>query len=271
MTADAHLHAGGGAADAVLLLPLAVAAVAYVAAIGERRRGRGWPLWRAAAWLAGLTAAGLGFAGPLAHAAHDGFVAHMAVHVLAGMVAPLLPVLAAPVTLALRTLATVPACRLSALLRTGPIRVLEPPVVAALLDVGALWVLYLTPLHRLMTQGPILHLLVTAHFLAAGCLFTGSLVAVDPSPHRASLPVRASVLVLALAAHGILAKLLYAHPPAGVPVAEAHAGAQFMFSAGDAVHLALLALLGAEWYRAGGRSLRRAQAGGTIALGGLRG
>lgn len=134
MTADAHLHAGGGAADAVLLLPLAVAAVAYVAAaIGERRRGRGWPLWRAAAWLAGLAAAGLGFAGPLAHAAHDGFVAHMAVHVLAGMVAPLLLVLAAPVTLPLRTLATVPARRLSALLRTGSIRVLEHLVVAALL------------------------------------------------------------------------------------------------------------------------------------------
>lgn len=50
--------------------------MAYVAAaIGERRRGRGWPLWRAEAWLAGLAAAGLGFAGPLAHAAHDGFVA----------------------------------------------------------------------------------------------------------------------------------------------------------------------------------------------------
>jgi putative membrane protein len=59
-----------------------------------------------------------------------------------------------------------------------------------------------------------------------------------------------------MAAHGILAKSLYAGPPTGVPAARAEAGAQVMYYGGGVVELALLVLLGVEWYRWTGRRTR---------------
>lgn len=259
-SAFGHVHPDGGGGipiELVLQFPFAVAAIAYLVAAARARRGRGWPWWRSVSWVVGLAIASAGIAGPLATLAH-GFVGHMVVHLLVGMVAPLLLVLGAPVTLALRTLAPVPARRVSALLRSPVPRVLSHPIVAALLNVGALWLLYRSPLHLLVAADPFLHFLVTAHFLTAGYLYTASILCVDPNPHRARLSVRGAVLVLSLAAHSVLAKTLYADPPPGVPADEAQTAAQLMFTGGDIVEVALMVLLGLEWYRASGRRLARA-------------
>ena len=77
-------------------------------------------------------------------------------------------------------------------------------------------------------------------------------------PAGRTAPLGLLVLVLALAAHGILTKVVYAQPPAGVPVADAQAGAMLMFTAGDLVDAAIVAILCAQWYRESGRTLRRA-------------
>lgn len=255
---QAHVHGTGSANEVgsalVLAVPFLAAAVVYVAAMASsRRRGRPWPWYRAVFWVAGMAAAAAGFIGPLATTAHTSFAAHMGAHLLVGMVAPLLLVLGAPVTLALRALDVGPARRVSWMLRSPLVRVLTTPIVAAVLNVGALWVLYLTPMYDLMQDVMLVHWLVMLHFLLAGYLYTVSLVAIDPSPHKSGFVVRASVLAISLAAHGVLAKLLYANPPPGVNVADAHAGAQLMFYGGDAVDFVLIALLCAEWYRTTGR------------------
>nr|WP_231747481.1 cytochrome c oxidase assembly protein [Auraticoccus cholistanensis] len=214
------------------------------------RRGR-WPLARTLSWQLGLLSLGLGLAGPVAAARTD-FVAHMLGHLLVGMVAPLLLVLAAPVTLALRVLPVATARRLTRLLRSPVVRVLTHPVTAAVLDAGGLWLLYTTGLWQLTSSGPG-HALVHVHVLLAGYLFTAAVVGVDPDPHRSPVAVRATVLVAFVAAHSVLAKWLYAHPPAGTGVREAEVGAQLMYYGGDVVHLALMVLLGLAWYRATGR------------------
>jgi len=233
-------------------MPFVVAVIVYVvAAVADR--GRGWPWHRVAVWCSGMAIAAAGFVGPLATAAHDNFTAHMWAHLLVGMLAPLLLVLAAPMTLALRTMSVSPARRVSRVLRGRFGRILVNPIVAASLNIGAMWVVYLTPLFELMQQVVLVHLLVMLHFLAAGCLYTFVLVPVDPSPHKASFLFRALVLVASLAAHGMLAKLLYASPPPGVSIVDARTGAQLMFYGGDLVDLVLIALLCAEWYRVSGR------------------
>lgn len=227
---------------------LALVLVAYLLGV-RRHRGRGpWPRWRTTAWLAGLTCVGVGWAGPLAEAARHGFTAHMATHLLVGMLGPLLLVLAAPGTLALRTLPVHSARRLSALLRSPPVRVVTHPVVAATLNSGGLWLLYSTDLFELMHQSAALHALVHLHILLAGLAFTVAMIGPDPNPHRASLRTRATVLVLFIAVHSILGKWLYAYPPAGVDPAEARVGAQLMYYGGDVVDLAILVLLFAGWY-----------------------
>lgn len=262
-----HSSGDGGSVfgQGILLLPFAAAALGYLAAaIGEQRTGRPWPWWRTSFWLLGLGTAAFVISGPALAPPDRPFTAHALGHVLIGMVAPLFLVLGAPVTLALRSFALLPARRLSRLLRSLPMRVLLNPVVAALLNVGGLWVLHLTPLYE-NTSDSFLHLLLLAHFLATGFLFTAAILAVDPSPHRASVTVRLVVLGLSLAAHGILAKTVYAAAtgapgllaglvdPAGASPADLEIGAQVMFYGGDIVDLTLIALVLWGWYRAAGR------------------
>ena len=251
--------AGEWPIEVVLLVPFVAALVMYVCAAAiQYSRGRPWPWYRTLFFVLGTAAAASGFAGPVATWSHETFTGHVGAHLLVGMVAPLLLVLSAPVTLALRTLGTVPARRVVRLVRSLPARVLTNPVVAATLAVGGMWVLYRTPLFEATRSDVLLHLLVTLHLLAAGYLYTIAIVSVDPSPHRSSTRVRAAVLLVSLAAHRVLAKLVYAQPPAGLDVADVRRGAQLMFYGGDLVELALAALLAAQWYRSSGRDLRRA-------------
>lgn len=233
----------------VLAPVLAVVAVAgYLGAV-DKSRWRGWPRRRSIAWVGGVVAAIAAVSGPLAGAAHHSFGAHMVGHLLLGMIAPLLLVLGAPVTLALRTVPVGPARRLSRVLSRPAIRWLTEPAVAAILNVGGLWALYAGGLYAELHHRPVLDLLVHAHVFIAGYLFTQSLVGVDPMPHRRSFPHRAVVLVLAVAGHDILAKFLYAHPPAGVPDVEAARAAMLMYYGGDAVSILLMMLLCARWFR----------------------
>jgi putative membrane protein len=140
--------------------------------------------------------------------------------------------------------------------------------VAAVLDVGSLWVLYRTGLYAASMDSEVVHVLVHAHVLLAGYLFTVALVGPDPAVHRPGLPVRGTVLVLAVAAHDILAKTLYAVPPAGVAPDQAATAAQLMYYGGAPVEIALFVLLGAEWFRAqehrGARMVAAGPAGNAI-------
>jgi putative membrane protein len=232
--------------EAELLAALLVAAAAvYVAA----SRGVGWPAGRTVRWLLGIGTAVAGAAVWSLGGAHD-LRLHVVGHLLLGMVAPLLLVTAAPVTLALRALPREHARTLGRLLRRRPLAVLTHPVVAALLDVGGLWLMYRTAL--LSEVSP---LLLQVHMLLAGYLFAFALIGPDPAPHRPGLVVRAGVLVAAVAAHDVLAKLLYATPPPGVPVAQAEAAGLLMYYGAAPVHVALFVLLGREWF-AGQRRAR---------------
>ena len=223
--------------------------VAYVVLVrAGRRRGRAWSDARTLSAAAGVVA-GVVAVGPLGVAGHHDFTAHMWGHLLLGMLAPLLLVLSAPVTVALRGLPVAWARRLSRVLSTPYVRVVSHPVVAGLLNIGGLWLLYTTPLHAWMHASAVGHLLVHVHVLLAGWVFTAAILQVDPAPHPHGHPLRAGVLVAFLALHAILSKHVYAHPPAGVGVAEAQAGAQLMYYGGDWIDLVLIAVFCLDWYR----------------------
>jgi putative membrane protein len=243
-------HGGGGLDPTGLLaLLLAVPAIGgYLLAVRGEAGRRAWPRARTVCWLTGTAAVLAGSAGPLATAAHGDFRAHAVAHVLVGMLGPLLLVLGAPVTLALRALPVAAARRLTGVLRSRPLRVLTEPAVAVVLDLGGLWLLYRTPLLGWTHAHPGVHLLVHVHLVLAGFLLAAVLVGRDPLPHRRSHRHRAVALVLALAAHAILAKSLYAAPPAAVDAGTAQAGAMIMYYAGDAVELVLAVLLCRSWF-----------------------
>lgn len=233
-------------ATTILLVAVLVAYSAAVAVL--HRRGTFWPVGRTVSWVGGLLCVGTALVGPLAERAHHDFTVHMAGHVLLGMLGPLLLVLAAPVTLALRVVPVRKARPLARLLSSLPLTVLTNPFVAGVLNIGGLWLLYRTGLHALMHTDPLVHALVHAHVLAAGYLFTFAVLGgPDPAPHRLSPPWRATALVLTIAAHNVLAKTLYAVPPEGVPAEQARTGAELMYYAGAPVEIALIFLVCRPW------------------------
>ncbi len=254
------MHSHPGAPAALLLVavvgPFALAVVVYlVGALAENRAGgRGWPWHRAVCWLFAVSVLAAATVGPLAEQAHADFVAHTAVHLMVGMLAPILVVLSAPVTLALRRLDPAPARRLARLLNSPPVGFLTHPVPAMLLSIGSLWALYATPLTRAMTD-PVLHYAVLAHFFIVGYLLTASIVSIDPAPHRARFGVRLTALILAIASHTVLAKHIFAHPPSGVSPAQAEAAGLLMYYGGDVLELILVITL---FTQAGRRADRRA-------------
>ncbi len=256
---DAHLpHGGSGAAfSAVALLLVGGVLVAYLlAAWAQRRAGRRWSGWRVAFFAAGAGLLAVAVLPPVVALAHHDLRGHMAQHLLVGMLAPLGLVLGAPVTLALRTLSVPAARRVTAVLRSRPVRVLSHPATAALLNVGGMAVLYATPLYVAMLASPALHHAVHVHFLAAGYLFTWAVLAgPDPAPHPSPMRTRLGVLFLSMAAHATLGKLMYGLLlPRGTPhdADEIRAAAQLMYYGGDLAEVLLAVALFAAWYR--GRS-----------------
>lgn len=251
MVEHVHHTSRGPSLDLPLAVLLAVVIVLYIAAtMLTNKRHRKWPLYRTAFWVFGVICAAASVIGPIATRGHMDFTVHMISHLLLGMLAPLLIVLAAPMTLLLRTLKVTQARHLSRLLKTWPVRILSNPIIASILNIGGLWILYTTELYSAMHQNISLFVLIHIHIFFAGYLFTASMIYIDPTPHRFSFQFRTFIFIIALAGHGILTKFIYAQPPSGVSKTQAESGAMLMYYAGDAIDLVLICLMCFQWYRA---------------------
>lgn len=250
MGVDSYIQAICGTENLVygskfLLLPFTVLLVMYVTA--AMKQGKKWPYYRSFLFSCCFLCVAISSIGPLAILSHVDFKIHMICHLLLGMVAPLLLVLAAPMTLFLRTLPVYLARRLSKILKSFPLRFFTHPVVAAILNIGGLWLVYTTNLYGYMHEYPYLHFLVHFHIFMAGYVFTLSFISIDPMPYRFPFLFRAIVLVCALGGHGILAKYIYAHPPNGVSATQSEIGGMIMYYGGDVIDIVVIYLFCLKW------------------------
>ncbi|MFF8641084.1 cytochrome c oxidase assembly protein [Streptomyces sp. NPDC015345] len=249
---------GAGAFGAVVAVAALTLVLAYLAAAARlRRRGDAWPRHRDASFAAGGAALAHAFVGTLPGGP---FTAHMVQHLVVAMAAPLLMVLARPLTLVLRALPPGRARRaLLTVAHSRPATWLLFPPLAALLDIGGLWLLHRTPLLAAAHHRPLLGAAVHVHVLAAGLLFAFAVCRLDPVRHRWGLAWRGTTLLAAGWAHAVLAKTLYAAPPPGTGFTadDVHTAARLMYYGGDLVETALATVLAAQWYAATGRALRR--------------
>ncbi|MBA8826751.1 putative copper resistance protein D [Saccharopolyspora lacisalsi] len=177
-----------------LVLGTAAIVLAVVYLLGLRRlraRGEHWPVGRTASWLGGCatvlvaTSSGLGTYSPAL------FSVHMTTHVLLNMLAPVLLILGAPVTLALRALPTAERGRphgprewLLGIVRSPLLRFLTHPAVAALLVIGSLYGLYLTGLFERVMEEHWAHQLMQLYFLGTGYLYCWMALGTDHAPRR---------------------------------------------------------------------------------------
>lgn len=223
----------------------------YIGAmVVSNRKFNSWPVRRLFLWITGAVTAASAFVGPIGNLSHENFIAHMAGHLLLGMLAPIFFVYSKPMTLLLRTLSTAHAKIVSRLLNTGYAKVITNPFVASILNIGGLFLIYKTGLYMWMHESILLFIVVHLHVFLAGYLFTISLIYVDVTSHRYAFWYRAIALVIALGFHKALSKLIYQSPPAMVPLDEGRSGAMLMYYGGDVVDLILIVILCLHWYRA---------------------
>lgn len=235
----------------LLALPFVIVLILYIGAvIISNQHHKPWPLSRTVYWFIGILFAVISVTGPLANQAHMDFTAHMLIHLLLGMLAPLLMVLAAPMTLVLRTIRITHARRLTRILRYWPSRMFTHPLVTSVLNIGGLWLLYTTNLYTLMHESAVLNVIVHFHVFMAGYLFTVSMIYIDPIFHRISFLYRSIVLIIALAGHGILSKYIYIHSPTGIPLEQANQGSMMMYYGGDVIEFIIIFVLCWQWFRA---------------------
>jgi putative membrane protein len=258
-----HTMAGHRPLDLPVVLVALIAllaAFAYLNAAAQlRRRGHAWPRARQYAFLAGSMAVALAATAPMPG---PEFTAHMAQHLILGMLAPLLLVLGRPITLALRSMPAGPGrSRVLKRMHSRPAAVLMFPPLAGAIDAAGLWVLYRTPMFVIVHDQPWLLAAVHAHVFAAGVLFTASVCQLDPVRRRYPMTLRAGGLIAVAMAHAVLAKTLWAASPPGTSYrsVDAHAGAQLMYYGGDVVEIALAVVIAVTWYSASGRALARAR------------
>ena len=214
--------------DLILGTAAIVLAAVYVAGVWRlRRRGDVWPTGRMVAWLLGClvllvaTSSGIGRYMPAM------FSMHMAAHMLLSMLTPILLVLGAPVTLALRALPTAgkgeppgPREWLLAALHSRLSRILTNPVVATVLFVAGFYGLYFGGIFDSAVSSHAAHLAMNVHFLLSGYLFYWVVIGVDPTPRPlpplgklavvfASLPLHAFFGVVLMGSQHILGESWY--------------------------------------------------------------
>jgi putative membrane protein len=242
-------HHGGYGWWPALLILLGGAAEAYVwTACRARGTAAGWSGFRVIAWLTGIALVAVATSPDLSGWVHHDDRGQLVQHLIVGMYAPLALVLAAPMTLALRSVPRPHAKRITGVLRHPSGRLIGHPVTALVLSTGGLYLVHLTAISPAAHTEPLLHTAVVFHYFAAGYLFAWSIAGPDPAPHRPQLPTRVAVLVIAGAGHAVLAKLLYTRAPLGPAGDAARAGAQLLYYGADGAELLLAAALFAGWY-----------------------
>lgn len=264
--------------DGFMLTGALLAAALYVTGVLVlRRRGDRWAPGRSAAWLAGIallvvtTNGGLGRYSPVL------FSAHMAQHMILNMAVPILLVLGAPFTLAVRALQ--PAAHggiglretLLSIVHSRFVGVVSHPLVAAAIFISSLYGLYFSPLFPAAMGSHWGHLLMQLHFLGAGLLFFWVLIGVDPGPRRppylarivllfAVMGLHAFFSVALLSSKAVLAEAYFAslhRSWGGSLLDDQHLGGGIGWAFGELPIVVVLAALFVSWLRTDAREAAR--------------
>lgn len=242
------------------------------------RRGDKWPVGRTMAFAVAVGLVDFATSGGIGVYAHFAFSYHMLAHMILGMIAPIGFVLAAPVTLALRTL---PQGRTSqergirgtfiTVIHSRYSVIITNPVIALGLFDGSLFLLYMTPLFGKLMYSHSGHILMNMHFLLAGYLFFYVIVGIDPNPRKIPHIVRIIVLFAAMSIHAFFSIALLStttltdggyfaslnRPWNTNLLADQHVGASLGWMMGEIPILIALIATFIQWMRDDSREAKR--------------
>ncbi|WP_101256480.1 cytochrome c oxidase assembly protein [Streptomyces barkulensis] len=241
-----------------------------------RQRGDTWQTGRTVSFALGVLTVALVMCTKLNDYGMVLFSVHMVQHMVISMLSPILVLLGAPVTLALRALPAAGRGRrgpreiLVAVLHSRYMRVVTHPGFTIPMFIASLYALYFTPLFDFLMESKAGHLGMMVHFLAVGLVFFWPIMGVDPGPHRPGYVMRMLELFAGMPFHAFFGIALmmagepmvrtYANPPASLGVTalsdqNAAGGIAWAFSEIPTV-IVLIALV-FQWYFSEQRQARR--------------
>jgi len=240
------------------------------------RRGDAWPVGRTVSFVVGVLSVMLVLCTGLNDYGMVMFSVHMVQHMVISMLSPILILLGAPITLALRALPTAgrdrkgPRELLLMFLHSRFMRVVTHPAFTIPLFIASLYALYFTPIFDSLMGSKTGHIAMMCHFLAVGLVFFWPIMGVDPGPHRPGYLMRMLELFAGMPFHAFFGIALmmasepmvetYKNPPSSLGIdaladQTAAGGIAWAFSEIPSV-LVLLALL-FQWHRSEERQARR--------------
>ncbi|MFF1685879.1 MULTISPECIES: cytochrome c oxidase assembly protein [unclassified Streptomyces] len=240
------------------------------------RRGDTWQVGRTLSFVVGVLTVLLVMCTKLNDYGMVMFSVHMVQHMVISMLSPILLLMGAPITLALRAMPVArrgtkgPRELLLMLLHSRYMRIITHPAFTIPLFIASLYALYFTPIFDTLMGSKVGHIGMMVHFLAVGLVFFWPIMGVDPGPHRPGYVMRMLELFAGMPFHAFFGIALmmasgpmigtYEHPPASLGIdaladQTAAGGIAWAFSEVPSV-LVLLALL-FQWKKSEDRQARR--------------
>ncbi|MBM3669610.1 MAG: copper resistance protein CopD [Actinobacteria bacterium] len=268
----------GGRIDPLFLTLSLVAAALYVIGyVRVRTRGDSWPVMRLVCWLGGISIVIWCTNAGISTYAMVSVGLHMVQHMTLTMLAPILLVLGAPATLALRALKPSkgnergPREWLVWFLHSPITRVLTNPFYVFLVYVIGLYGLYFTPAFGWLMGSHVGHVIMQTHFLISGYLFYWVLIGIDPRPKPLPYWGRMMLLLLALSVHGFFAVIMMmGSTPMAVewfglvrpdwvtdPLQDTLLGGQVAWGLSEIPTLIVLIVIAVQWARSDERDATR--------------
>lgn len=241
------------------------------------RRGDSWSWGRTVSFVIGVLTVLLMMCTRLNDYGMVMFSVHMVQHMVISMLSPILILLGAPITLALRALPVAakrgskgPRELLLMFLHSRFMRIITHPAFTIPLFIASLYALYFSPIFDFLMGSRTGHIAMMCHFLAVGLVFFWPIMGVDPGPHRPGYLLRMLELFAGMPFHAFFGIALmmasqpmvetYTNPPASLGIdaladQTAAGGIAWAFSEIPSV-LVLLALL-FQWYGSEQRQAKR--------------
>ena len=264
--------------DPLFLIAGLAAGVLYVAAVIRlRRRGDAWPWGRTISWLLGIGAFLWATNAGISAYANIAAGLHMGQHMALTMLIPILLVMGAPATLALRALRPRsgpgwgPREWLVYLLHCPAAVILTNPLVVMVLYFAGLYGLYLSGLFGTLMGSHVGHVAMQTHFVLSGYLFYWILIGIDPRPRLLPYWQRFMLLIISSALHGFFAVIIMmSEAPVAVEwfsavrppwvtdlLQDTVLGGQAAWAIGEFPLLIVAIALAVQWSRSDERDARR--------------
>lgn len=275
---EVGLVVGGFLLEPIFLVSCLAAAGLYIAGvITLRRRGDHWPWLRLVWWLAGLSVLIWTTNAGIALYAQVSVGLHMVQHMTMAMLAPMMLVLGAPFTLALRALRPSTTGRWGARewivwgLHSPVAKVITNPFFVFIVFSLSMFALYFTPLMAWLMGSHIGHLGMLVHFIASGYLFAWIVMGIDPVPKPLPYWAKFGLILLMVGVHAFFAVIIMmgntplAQEWYGVvrpdwvtdPLGDTKNGGQIAWGISEIPMLFMVLAVALEWSRSEDREARR--------------